>query len=120
MAIKILNKKAFTLIELMIVIVILGIIAAFALPGFTKSIEKSYVRDARNNLMAIYDTDNPFQSVMVDTCVVIIQKGVAQEKKILFFKSHGDYSNPSAQEVEKLIYKNAVNKVFFLLLPLKV
>ena len=46
--------KGFTLIELIIVVILLGIIAGFSLPIYTKAINKTYQRDASANLSLIY------------------------------------------------------------------
>lgn len=46
--------RGFTLMELMIVVVIMGIIAAFSIPNYSKAVERSYERDGAVNLMAIY------------------------------------------------------------------
>ena len=43
-------KKSFTLMELLIVIVIVGVLAALALPGFTTSKERALDREARASL----------------------------------------------------------------------
>jgi hypothetical protein len=77
----------------------------------------------KNNFVDIYDTANPFESVMVDTCVVLVQKNSNQLEKINFLignkivlsngKKEVDYSNPIKQRVEKVIYEKAVNKVIF-------
>ncbi len=49
------NKdKAFTLTELMVVVILIGIIAAFALPNYNKAIAKAHERDAIVQLMAIH------------------------------------------------------------------
>ncbi len=56
-----LNKKGFTLIELMIVIAIIGILAAIAIPQFASYRQKSYnsasqsdLRNIKTNLEAYY------------------------------------------------------------------
>src|SRR3989337_4367439 len=48
------NRKGFTLIELMIVVAIIGILAAIAIPNFLKFQAKSKMSEAKTNLGAIY------------------------------------------------------------------
>jgi prepilin-type N-terminal cleavage/methylation domain-containing protein len=45
--------KAFTLMEVVIVIVIIGIIAAFGLPNYVKSVARANAKDAAANLRII-------------------------------------------------------------------
>ena len=47
------NRKGFTLIELMIVVAIIGILAAVAIPGFMKYIKDSKTSEAKVNMKAI-------------------------------------------------------------------
>lgn len=56
------NKKGFTLIELMIVVAIIGILAAVAIPAFLKYIKKSKTTEARTNLRKIYDGNVTYYS----------------------------------------------------------
>ena len=49
------KKSGFTLIELMIVVVIIGILAAVAIPSFLRYIASSKEAEVPNNLKAIYD-----------------------------------------------------------------
>lgn len=51
---KIKGKKGFTLIELMIVVAIVGILAAIAIPNFLNYQAKSQQAEAKANLGAIY------------------------------------------------------------------
>ncbi len=46
--------RGFTLTELIIVVVVLGIMAGFAIPNYTKSIDRAYRKDGTVNLTAIY------------------------------------------------------------------
>lgn len=49
------NRKGFTLIELMIVVAILGILAAVAIPAFLKYIKRSKTSEATMNIRKMYD-----------------------------------------------------------------
>jgi len=53
-------QKGFTLIEVMIVVAILGIISAIALPSYTKYVEKSRRTDAKVELLKIAQLQESF------------------------------------------------------------
>ncbi len=50
-------RKSFTLIEIMIVVVIMGIMASLSVPVFTKTFNRARARDAILNLNAIHTTN---------------------------------------------------------------
>jgi prepilin-type N-terminal cleavage/methylation domain-containing protein len=47
------SRKGFTLVELAVVIVIIGVLAAFGVPQFLKSVERSKAGEAFNYLAAV-------------------------------------------------------------------
>ncbi|HEY3490980.1 MAG TPA: prepilin-type N-terminal cleavage/methylation domain-containing protein [Candidatus Deferrimicrobiaceae bacterium] len=54
------SKKGFTLIELMIVVAIIGILAAIAIPNFMKFQAKSRTAEAKTNLGAIFTAETSY------------------------------------------------------------
>jgi len=55
------NKKGFTLIELMVVVIIIGILATIAIPSFNKSMENAREREARTTLELIYNAEKIYR-----------------------------------------------------------
>jgi type IV pilus assembly protein PilA len=54
------DRKGFTLIELMIVVAIIGILAAIAIPNFLKFQAKAKQSEAKTNLKAIYTAETGY------------------------------------------------------------
>lgn len=92
-----------------------GVLSYITSKTFWTIQSKRNLRDLllENNLQIVYDTANPFDSVMVDTCVIVVQKREVQNAEIAFLKSEGDYLKPPRAIVEKKLYLEAVNRVIF-------
>lgn len=55
--------RAFTLMELLFVVIIVGILVTIALPGFTRTTERAQQRQAWDMLQTIYASEQVFFSV---------------------------------------------------------
>ncbi len=56
------RRKAFTLVELAVVVVIIGVLAAFAVPRFLASVERSKAAEAFNYLSAIQSAQERYHA----------------------------------------------------------
>ena len=54
------DKKGFTLIEIIVVTLIIGITTLAALPSFVTSLRQSAAKSAQNNLITIYGAQNNY------------------------------------------------------------
>jgi type IV pilus assembly protein PilA len=70
------NRKGFTLIELMIVVVIIGILAALAIPRFMQATTKSKQSEAKQILKQIYTMERAYRQEHGEYCLNLTDIGV--------------------------------------------
>jgi len=64
-----LHRQGFTLIEILIVLIIIGIAAVFSMPNFNTPTEQARALNAQNNLLAIYSAEKNYLNNNSAFCV---------------------------------------------------
>ena len=73
-------KKGFTLIELMIVVAIIGILAAIAIPNFIKFQARAKTSEAKTNLKAVYTAERAYFQEKDNYSAFVEQIGFTPER----------------------------------------
>ena len=55
------NKTGFTLIEVMVVVIIIGILASISIPSFNKSMDNARAKEAHSTLELIYNAQKIYK-----------------------------------------------------------
>ncbi len=94
------REKGFTLIELMIVVAILGILAAIAIPNFMRFQAKSKQSEAKTNLGAIGTTAEAFRSENDTYIATVAELGWGPQGSTRFGYSYNDLLVSAASIVD--------------------
>lgn len=65
------------------------------------------------HLEYIFDTANPFESAMVDTCITSFSKVASKNEKVIFLDGSKDLQTPLRYEVAQSIFIDTQNSVIF-------
>ena len=97
------NKRGFSLVELLAVIVLLGVIMLIAVPSYSKYIEKTKAAKCEADKAAIIDATKSF----ITDC---IYKNVCATSRPI--SDYTDYTETPTLEVENLISTSFMSKEF--------
>lgn len=71
-----------------------------------------------NKILVIFDTANPFQLAMIDTCIMIVQKQTPDEEHLItFLDGKKNLTEPDKYTVAQHIFSTAPNRVIFIPTP---
>jgi len=115
------KKRAFTLVELMIVIIIIGILSQIAIQAMTGGIQKAKGTEARKNLARIIDAEklyfsgnNTFAGNNWETLLALDNpNGLADRRFDYSFEGTGVESGLEWVEYEALPYNNKAKNTYY-------
>ena len=55
------RRQGFTLLELLVIVVVLAVLSAIAIPNFTRAVERARVQDVEATLSAIFQSERLFE-----------------------------------------------------------
>ncbi|MEM4222321.1 MAG: Eco57I restriction-modification methylase domain-containing protein, partial [archaeon] len=100
-----------------------GILAYISSKTFWTIQTKKNLRELllKNKILQLFDTANPFETAMVDTCVAIVQKqSVEENHQIIFLDGKKSLAEPVRYTVAQSVYATAPNQVFFAPTPMNI
>ena len=87
------KKDGFTLIEILVAVLIMGILSSIALPSYRRAVERSRAAESLTVLRAVYDAcERTAMDRRLDTCKQAVQGGKVTFKKldVLIKGTYGD------------------------------
>jgi type IV pilus assembly protein PilA len=93
-----LNKRGFTLIELMIVVAIIGILAAIAIPNFIRFQARSKQSEAKSNLKSMFTAERSFYQEKDRYSGMVDEIGFAPERGNRYIYRLGDCTKAEVRD----------------------
>lgn len=100
------NKKGFTLVELVVVIAIIGVLAAILIPTMLSYVKKSRMRTANANAKVLFNTAKTSATGHVAEGMVAHDISVAGKPSDLADKAADDYEQKVYEDIAKVLAQN--------------
>ncbi len=95
------NKKGFTLVELVVVIAIIGVLAAILIPTMMNYVKKSRMRTANSNAKLVFESINNMASDKVADGDKVSKIATAKATEVSSYKSSTDVLEKAVWEALK-------------------